>query len=115
MKLLILDDDETRHKLFTQKYMNHERTHVRTAKVCIKELQENGPWDYVFLDHDLGGRQWVDSNEEETGYQVALWLSENEELQPRKIIIHSFNPIGAGKMKQLLPSSHYAPGIWKDR
>jgi len=40
------------------------------------------PFDYLFLDHDLGGKQMVNSREN-TGYEVAEWLSKNKLKKPK--------------------------------
>ena len=55
MRILILDDDHSRHKQFSKKYASEDLTHVFTAHVCI-ELLKRYEYDYVFLDHDLGGQ-----------------------------------------------------------
>jgi CheY-like chemotaxis protein len=110
MKILILDDDQNRHKIFAQKLIGHEVVHTYTAMATIACLK-NEYFDYVFLDHDLGGKVMVESGEG-TGYQVAEWLSHNVKCQPTNIIIHSFNPAGAQNMKNVLPNAEILPGAW---
>jgi hypothetical protein len=65
----------------------------------------------MFLDHDLGGRIWTDSNEENTGYQFVKLLTENQKQKDALIYIHSMNPIGANKMLNYLKDNNY-DGIW---
>jgi hypothetical protein len=65
----------------------------------------------MFLDHDLGDAIWVDSNEENTGYQFIKKLIENQLQKNSLIYIHSSNPIGANKMLNLLLDNNY-DGIW---
>ena len=110
MKILILDDDFSRHKEFNKRLIGCSVTNVETSKEAIQKLEEE-IFDIVFLDHDLGGMVFMQSGEN-TGFEVAKWLSENEAKQPRRIIIHSFNPVGAKNMKSLLPSSEVIPGAW---
>jgi len=110
MKILILDDDQNRHKIFAQKLIGHEVVHTYTAMATIAHLK-NDTFDYVFLDHDLGGKVFVESGEK-TGFQVAEWLSHNVKHQPTNIIIHSFNPVGAQNMKNVLPNAQIIPGAW---
>jgi hypothetical protein len=43
----------------------------RTFSEGIQALRE-GPWDLLFLDHDLG-----DPNPRHTGYDILCWLEEN--------------------------------------
>ena len=110
MRILILDDDLCRHKAFNKKFIGHDVKNVETSQETIDALQ-NENWDCVFLDHDLGGRVYVQSGKN-TGYEVAQWLSNHPEKQPERIIIHSFNPVGAKNMQSLLPKSELIPGAW---
>lgn len=110
MKILILDDDQSRHKIFAQKLIGHEVVHSYTAMSTIAHLR-NDTFDYVFLDHDLGEKVMVPSGKG-TGYQVAEWLSHNVKCQPKNIVIHSFNPAGAQNMKNVLPNAQIVPGAW---
>lgn len=110
MKILILDDDENRHKEFNKRLIGHSVKNVYWAQQTIKALEEE-VWDCVFLDHDLGGEIYVRSGPN-TGYEVAKWLSENPDKQPKRIIIHSFNSVGAANMKSLLPNAELIPGAW---
>jgi len=110
MNILILEDDKERHKAFLNNLNVASVVIVDTAKEAIQKLSKYS-WDYLFLDHDLGGQQMVESGPG-TGYEVALWLEQNPDKQPAKIIIHSFNPTGALKMKQALPKAKLRPGCW---
>jgi hypothetical protein len=65
-------------------------------------------WNYLFLDHDLGGKDFVDSNEEETGYQVAKFILEKG-IKYEVCIIHSMNYAGAENMFRVLPKSRHIP------
>jgi len=110
MNILILDDDFIRHEKFNKVLTGHNITNVSDSKQAIQKLQEE-KFDIIFLDHDLGGQVFVESGEN-TGYEVALWLSNNKQNHKGRIIIHSFNPIGAANMKALLPSAEVIPGAW---
>jgi hypothetical protein len=50
------------------------------------------------LDHDLGGVP--ESYQGKTGFDVVCFMQE-EEIWPRRIIIHSHNPVGARRMAEL--------------
>jgi len=110
MKILILEDSLERVKKFREKFIGHEVVVTEFSKECIKLLSEN-TYDAIFLDHDLGGAIMVSSGEN-TGYEVAEWLSKNPVYQPRTIIIHSFNPSGAKNMKAVLSNAIINPGAW---
>ena len=112
MKILILEDDPTRHREFRQNLLNATEVRiVETVPAAIFELKKQ-KWDTLFLDHDLGGESFVDSNKKPTGYDVAKWLEENPEYKPSNIIIHSLNFVGAARMKAALPDAILAPWAW---
>jgi len=111
MRILILDDDKSRLVKFKKKFFNHTTECVETAKAAINKLDAEN-YDYVFLDHDLGGQVYVPSGDN-TGYEVAKWLAENPHKQPEVIVIHSFNPVGAENMKRVLPKALVIPGAWE--
>lgn len=64
------------------------------------------PYDLIYLDHDLGGRQMVDSREEETGAAFVRWMPPAGDHQP-VITIHSYNLPGATNMHRLLRDKGY--------
>ncbi len=110
LSVLILEDDENRQARFKQTLAGCKISIVETATDAILQLTLND-WDYLFLDHDLGGQQMVESGPG-TGYEVAKWLEENPDHKPANIVIHSFNPVGARKMHRALPGSLLHPGCW---
>lgn len=111
MNILILDDSLTRLSTFRRKLIGAVVTCVERSKDCIKELEENGPFDYLFLDHDLDQKIYVPSGPG-TGYEVALWLKNNPDKKPKKIILHTCNEIGIVKMKEELPEALCLPGVF---
>jgi CheY-like chemotaxis protein len=116
VKILILDDDHSRHRQFSKKYATEDLKHVYTSYDCIQLLKVY-EYDYVFLDHDLGGKQMVKSGDG-TGYEVAEWLSNNPDRQPKiSVVLHSLNPIGRKNMCNVLKSSNIpviaSPFLWR--
>lgn len=111
MKTLILEDDPERHSAFLE--MDPEAVIVETVKGAIRYL-ETETWDRLFLDHDLGGAQMVASGPG-TGYEVAVWLEEHPDRQPKWIYLHSLNPAGRARMKQALPKAQERPWVWDTR
>lgn len=104
MKILFLDDDENRHEVFSKKFHagsspDDSLVAVRTVNECVEALKSQGPFDKIFLDHDLGGQIYVKETEG-TGYQVALFIESelDDELLPPKVIVHSYNQAGAFRM-----------------
>jgi len=130
INILVLEDDETRithfrerfHSLFlvgenTGKHMS-EICYARTAQDAIEFLKETAHFDIIFLDHDLGDRVFVSSDDENTGSEVVRYLVEHSnEYSNTRFIIHSFNPIGAESMfnsirEHIHRDVQCIPGIW---
>lgn len=71
-----------------------------------KRLLLAGPWDELWLDHDLG---WPAPKDESTTRPLATWIIENWASLPGvgRIFVHSGNPIGAewlvGTLDRYLP------------
>lgn len=108
MRVFILEDDPVRQIGFMGALLGHEVTmcaSVLNAKEAFKP-----PYDIILLDHDLGGLQMVDSADEDTGYQFAVFMCEQPtwlSYRSSQVIVHSFNPEGAQKMANLLHEDGY--------
>jgi len=109
-RVLVLDDDETRQRYFRQALIGMIVDHAYTASEAIQKLIDHS-YDCVMLDHDLGGKTMVVSGKG-TGFEVAQWLRDNPHRMPKQIIIHSFNPVGAQNIKNILPGATMCPGAW---
>lgn len=102
-RILFLDDDKYRHET-VRPMLLHDAAF--TAREAIDALTAR-TYDVVFLDHDLGDRQHVDSHgPEETGYTVAKWIAEHRPAIPL-VVVHSMNPVGAGNISSLLRRRGY--------
>jgi len=110
MKMLVLEDNEDRIKVFKEALIKHDVDYTDSSKEAIELLKKN-PYVTIFLDHDLGGKEMVMSGEN-TGYEVAKFLSEHKSLMPKQVIIHSLNGVGSSNMKRALPNALVVPGIW---
>src|SRR5262245_50630819 len=69
-RLLFLDDDPGRAEAFLRDHP--DATWVTTVPDCLTHLAET--WDEVHLDHDLGGKLFVDSQDADCGMEVIRWL-----------------------------------------
>ena len=112
MNILVLEDNPERQKVFMKELSrNYQITIVDTvelAKTLVKEAEKNqDQFHVIFIDHDLGGEVYVDSREENTGYQFAVWLAENE--IDSQFITHSLNLVGAGNIIAALPECDHVP------
>lgn len=109
-KIFILEDNPERIKIFktdlARNYPNAKLFFTDTVDEAKKLFENNKPFDVYFLDHDLGGKVYVDSEDLNTGYQFAKFLkSNNVDGKNEKIFIHTLNPIGGNNMKNVLPSA----------
>lgn len=109
-KILVLEDSPERQFKFRHNLDGHSVTITAYAQACIYELMYK-EWDWLFLDHDLGGDIMVESGIN-TGYEVAQFLAAHPDMQPPRIIIHSLNPVGAKNMKAVLPKAEEFPFVW---
>lgn len=121
MKILILEDDMNRMKQFNERMdelnshttFDCEMVHVETAKECIEQLESN-KFDLILLDHDLGGKVFVNTNDINTGSEVARWMNKNfSKIKNTAIVTHTFNPAGAQSIIALIPQCTHIPGIWE--
>jgi len=109
MKILILEDSADRIKTFKKNLNKYDLYFFDRVSDAINAVELMGPFDVIFLDHDLDGNIFVDSNEENTGYQFAKYLATKD--IKAQIIIHSLNPVGAANMKDVLPEAEIVPFI----
>lgn len=110
MRIFVLEDNPARTYRFTSMFVGHRIDITADAGLAINMLKKD-KYDFIFLDHDLGGHVYVDSfnNEQElTGYTVALQIP-NTINSDTKVVIHSHNPIGAVNMQSVLTNAIYAP------
>ena len=104
-KILFLDDDPKRADKFLKE--NPCAKWVVDADECIAAFNEI--WDFVYLDHDLGGKIYVDPLEHNTGSGVVRYIVNHQDQIPKTtfFIIHSFNDKEAIKMVKSLRKADY--------
>jgi hypothetical protein len=88
-RVLFLDDDPLRAELFLRRHP--EAIWVKTVAECLLRLTET--WDEVYLDHDLGGKIYVDTAQSDCGMEVIRWLSREPRphLRQTSFVIHTHN------------------------
>ena len=102
MKIFILEDSKERIKWFKDVFSSENSLFFADNVIDAKRiLTEESNFYALFLDHDLDNRIFVDSNEENTGYQLARFLVENK-ISFMSIIIHSMNIFGSHRMFDVL-------------
>ena len=103
MRILVLDDMEVRHDGFVRRFKDHKIDHAYTTEEAMFYLALY-KYDLVCLDHDLAPEHYIsdDRGFGNTGYDVAVFISEMTTDLPTQILIHSWNPVGAERMKMQL-------------
>ncbi|MEP7217751.1 MAG: cyclic-phosphate processing receiver domain-containing protein [Bacteroidota bacterium] len=106
-RVLFLDDDHRRIETIRSHPSSAawDLTVVETADACIARLDE-GVFDLVMLDHDLGGEIYCDSDREDCGMEVVRWLRRNRK-DHGAFIVHTMNPVAAASMYIELSSMGY--------
>ena len=106
MKILILEDSAERIRIF-KKYFGgkHDLYIFDQVEDAKKALDSSGPFERIYLDHDLDQRIFVDSDEDNTGYQLAKYIAKKNVNS--EIILHTLNPYGAERMQAILPEAKH--------
>ena len=125
MKILILDDDDMRHRRFAQWFAGYDCTHCFTYDQFAKAFG-TGKFDYTFLDHDLNDNQYRSVKEidgdnipgyigpctkELTGQDAARLVAGDPE-RAGHVVIHSWNPYGAREMEKTLRDIPGGVTVW---
>ncbi len=100
MKIFVLEDDPDRIRRFCGWFglgLNKEdKIQWDCVHTCVRDGDFRGPYDYIFLDHDLGGRQMVEN--EDCGTEFVKLI--RSRIGTARVIIHSFNPDASKRMLQ---------------
>lgn len=105
MKIFILEDDLGRIQQMEKWLRGHDITQVES---CAAITAFQPPYDLILLDHDLGGRQL--SDHEDNGEQFAKLIVDTFGKQDRPethVIVHSFNPSGAYAIGRTMSEAGY--------
>jgi len=101
MKIFILEDNEHRMVKFRRELIGHEIDHAATVEEGTS-LVVNNEYDLMFLDHDLGGEEMVDSFANNTGYKLAEFIASFTPNKETHCVVHSCNPAGADNIRRVL-------------
>lgn len=94
-KILVIDDCRE---------LNFAHVLCRTVDDGINALKTMGPFVELHLDHDMCAveHQYHDTGREKTGYDVLVFLEENPEFIPERIVIVTQNASARPKMEALV-------------
>ena len=100
IRVFLLDDDVRRHRWFTARFKG-DKIDIASNVAEAQRLLGSASYDAIFLDHDLHPEHYnaESTDDERTGYAIALWLCTNPELQRAStILVHTRNADGAMRM-----------------
>lgn len=98
--VFVLEDSEERMKWFRERLPQLVQTDTSDKAIAILAEKQ---FDWVFLDHDLSLLDYAGNQTQltGTGRDVAKFLS-GMNWVGHNVVIHSWNPMGAAAMKDLL-------------
>jgi len=70
---------------------------TRTYDDGINALKTQGPFDILYLDHDLS-----EEDPHKTGYGIMCFLEANLRYLPKSIVLVTSNPVGRQKMEVVI-------------
>ena len=108
MRIFILEDNLKRMIKFRRELIGHEIDHAETVEDGTSFVVAN-KYDLLFLDHDLGGEEMVDSTKENTGYQLAEFIASFTQNKTTPCVVHSCNPAGSDNIVRVLPHAIKVP------
>lgn len=108
MRVFILEDNKCRMTKFRSELIGHQVDHAKTVQDGTSLVMAN-KYDLIFLDHDLGGEEMVDSANSNTGYQLAEFIASFTPNKETPCVVHSCNPGGANNITRALPHAIKMP------
>jgi CheY-like chemotaxis protein len=104
IKVFVLEDDPQRIKKIKEMWSKYAEFDIATSYDEAIKIFKND-YNLLMLDHDLGGKIFVNSNFKNTGAGFARWLV-TQDFKKCDIIIHSHNSSGATVMAKILLSKN---------
>lgn len=104
IRVFLLDDDTRRHVWFAKRF-DGDYLDIAYDVGRAREFLSENLYDAIFLDHDLLPEHYhaETTDDENTGYAIALWLASRPELQRAStIMVHTRNADGAMRMVEEL-------------
>lgn len=102
LKMLFLDDRTKRiHAALRQYSEVYEVTICTNVLECLRLLARED-YDWISLDHDLGGEDFVDPDSKTCGMEIVRYLEKTDWPMNKKkpmVILHSSNVFAAEMMR----------------
>lgn len=108
MRIFILEDNKQRIAKFKRELIGHEIDYAETIQQGTSLVVTN-QYDLLFLDHDLGEKEMVNSFNDNTGYRLAEFIASFTPNKETPCIVHSCNPAGSDNIIRVLPHAVKLP------
>ena len=108
MRILIVDDDQTRNEVFRKRYRGQDASIVRMYSDAIRRLATGAKYDLISLDYDISEKEPGNveyTGKRKTGLDIAKYIAENLAGTPRaptRVIVHSHNAMRAPQIQDVL-------------
>lgn len=108
-KILVLDEDQSRHNAFHDLLRGNDVTHVYSYADCVSVLRDT-KFDVVFLEHDIGSYsnasiiRSMHNSKPLTGTNVVQFMKDEltKEFLPGLVVVHTHNRSGSYRMIEQL-------------
>ena len=101
-RVLFIDDQKIRlDAIYESGVLKTKATYANSALAGIDQITDHGPWDVIFLDHDLDTHVQEPYPHEITGRDVATILGRMN-WHPQIVIVHSMNSVGSTNIINVL-------------
>lgn len=109
-RILLVEDDPERVEHFRLMLDAYRLDHADSVDAAAAFLTQNR-YDLILLDHDLdfGRRIYIDPDEPNTGYQLALRIADDPHHRSTPVVVHSLNWFGANRIVKRLECAVYVP------
>lgn len=110
LRVLVLEDSAERMKVLRPLLKDCEVDHYEDCGPAL--LGAKPPYDLLLLDHDLGGRTFVPSEDENTGHTFVSSEVGQAVCRDTTVIVHSHNWDGAQRMVKAAKEAGASSAIW---
>jgi len=100
MKVFVLEDDPERIKWLQRRLHQYDVTYASSATEVDRFI---GPYDLVLLDHDLGGRQLEEHEDNGEAFAEKVKCR----IGDATVVVHSLNPDGARRIASIIGARAY--------
>jgi CheY-like chemotaxis protein len=108
IETFVLEDNPDRVEEFKKNWSKYANfTFSKSYYEALEKFDFTKRYDILLLDHDLGGRVMISSNDENSGGNFVNYIKDYQ-YKDIDVIIHSHNPLGSNTMKNRLDKAGFS-------